>query len=153
MLGLVWIQIVWHSDGINENNFSKKLILKKISRWWKITQYAKSYPDSLTHLKSISDIILTLIRTHSAYIASNKLNPWKNATARNEKWAKYNTLKWKICTSFIFWYVFCDCNWSTASGSPLHNCIKGQIFPHIEYQQFSNFEHQAILVYQAHSNL
>ena len=33
MLGLIWIQSVWHLDGNSERIFSKKkMILKKISR-------------------------------------------------------------------------------------------------------------------------
>ena len=32
MLALIWIQTVWHSDGIPETIFQKNLILKKISR-------------------------------------------------------------------------------------------------------------------------
>ena len=43
---LIWIQSVWHSDGIPDRDFPKKLILKKKSaadKKWKNTQNAKKY--------------------------------------------------------------------------------------------------------------
>ena len=45
MSGLIWSQTVWHSDGIPERPFWKKLIKKKSTddkKAYKITQHAKS---------------------------------------------------------------------------------------------------------------
>ena len=46
MPGLIWIQTVWHSDGIPEDFFEKVNFQKKKStdnkKAWKITHFAKS---------------------------------------------------------------------------------------------------------------
>ena len=45
MSGLIWIQTGWHSDGIPERLFQKKMILKKSAdgkKACKISQYDKS---------------------------------------------------------------------------------------------------------------
>ena len=73
MLALIWIQTVWHSDGIPRRIFLKKLILKKISRQqksWKISQHAVELTNFLVCLRS-HDRHCVIPR-----VAIRYLNPW-----------------------------------------------------------------------------
>ena len=63
MSGLIWIQTIWHSDGIPEIDFEKKSA--EDNKIWKITQKTKSSKNHLYCLLLIFFYKSTIIDTSS----------------------------------------------------------------------------------------